>query len=573
MELDFRFNHPLDERVVSLFEKIADSCRPKYNDIIKDSSVPLMSNIDWWCESVSSRNTYASPLFHYMCSIELFKIILIEGFHKPTKVISDSRELSKIFQKIADEHSTDNIEIIYKVDFLDEIKVKIKDFYYEWFILLRALRVLVTRIFFKTKINLHIKESVVLIDTFITSSYVHDDRWYGSFWENLGVDLQRKVFFVPTIVDTSFISFLKILKGLISSTRNSILKEEFLTYKDLLDAYCHKYRVKKLRPGQSFLEGLEMTALVNECLLSNRDVNSTIESLLTYSFLKKLSFTSLEVRLAIDWFEGHSLDKMWNLGVHEFFPNCKRIAYETFRSFPYYLSTFPTLTERESHTIPEVFAVQGPACKEGIKEFLPDLKVISVPAFKNQHVWEDNSSPFSSDKVVLVAFPISLKTSTEMLEVLIENYSLNNFQGVSYILKSHPVNNSKDIETRLRVGLPEPFKFTEERSFSKLLTRSSILVTEASSVCLESFAVGKPVIIIQNSSGLTYDPVPSAIPSELFKKCNTSEDISVALNSFLMLNKEQLTKNMHLGRQIRNNYFERVTEEGINRFLDIKNKN
>jgi hypothetical protein len=47
----------------------------------------------------------------------------------------------------------------------------------------------------------------------------------------------------------------------------------------------------------------------------------------------------------------------------------------------------------------------------------------------------------------------------------------------------------------------------------------------------------------------------------------------VALNSFLMLNKEQLTKNMYLGRQIRNDYFERVTEEGINKFLDIKNKN
>jgi hypothetical protein len=569
VELDFRFNHPLDERVVSLFEKIANSCRPRYNDIIRDSSVPHMSCIDWWCESVSSRNTYASPLFHYICSIELLKTILIEGLHEPTKVISDSRELSKIFQKIADEHSKDNIEIIYKINFLDEIKVKIKDFYYEWFILLRALRVLVTRIFFRTKINLHIKESVVLIDTFITSSYIHEDRWYGSFWENLDEDLQRKVFFVPTIVDTSFISFLNILKGLISSSRNFILKEEYLTFNDLLDAYFHKYRVKKLKPGKSILEGLEITALVNECLLSNRDVNSTIEALLTYSFLKKLSFTSLEVRLAIDWFEGHSLDKMWNLGVHEFFPKSKRIAYETFRSFPYYLSTFPTLTERESHTIPETFAVQGPACIEGIKEFLPDLDVISVPAFKNQHVWEnENALPFD-DKVVLVAFPISLKTSIQMIEILIKNSKLNDLQGVSYILKSHPVNSNKDIESKLRVDLPSSFKFTEERSFPDLLIKSSILVTEASSVCLESFAFGKPVIIIENSSGLTYDPVPSDIPSALFKKCSSLIDISEALNNFLTISKEQLIKNIDLGKQIRNNYFERVTKEGINRFLDI----
>ena len=130
MELDFRFNHPLDKRVVSLFEKIADSCRPKYNDIIRDSSVPLMSNIDWWCESVSSRNTYASPLFHYICCIELFKTLLTENLYKPKRVIADSKELVKIFEKIAGDLSIDNIEIIYDLDFADKIKVKIKDFYY-----------------------------------------------------------------------------------------------------------------------------------------------------------------------------------------------------------------------------------------------------------------------------------------------------------------------------------------------------------------------------------------------------------------------------------------------------------
>ena len=40
---------------------------------------------------------------------------------------------------------------------------------------------------------------------------------------------------------------------------------------------------------------------------------------------EKFSLKEINVRLSIDWFEGHSLDKLWNLGMKNFFPKVKRI--------------------------------------------------------------------------------------------------------------------------------------------------------------------------------------------------------------------------------------------------------
>lgn len=569
MDLDFRFNSSLDERVIPLFNEVATASRSKYNDLISSASAPILNNVDWWCENTSSRNTYASPLFHYVCSIELFKEILRKNAFQIEKVIVDSKALLKVFEILIEKSSIETIPIVYSKETSKRLKDSLKFLYYEWFFFLRVCRKLISMLVPRSQSYLNSAKPLILIDTFITSSYITEDRWYGSFWESVNEKTKEEIFFVPTMVDKGLINFYRIISGIRYSSKNYILKEDFLSLRDFLEVYKHKYRLKNVNVGTSFLGEVDLTKLVRECLLSNRDVHSTMESLLTYLFLKNLSNENITVRLSIDWFEGHSVDKMWNLGIHDFFPNTKRIAYETFRSFPYYLSIYPIPIEIESHTVPNTFAVQGPACAESVKEFLPDLRVVSVPAFKNQHVWKDQDKINAKNNTVLVAFPISLNTSLGMLESLIKNSERNKSLEVSYILKPHPVNKIKDIKSKLSVDMPPWFKFTSEKSFPILLEECSMLITEASSVCLESFAVGKPVIILENITGLTYDPVPKDIPPQLFRKCRTAEEVKFALQHFLKLSDGQLQEIKDLGIEIRNKYFEKFSLEGLNRFLDI----
>ena len=294
--------------------------------------------------------------------------------------------------------------------------------------------------------------------------------------------------------------------------------------------------------------------------------------MLTYRFIYKLQKKKIDVRLAIDWFEGHSLDKLWNLAINNYYPKAKRIGYETFRSFPYYLSTFPIPIERDAGTIPDVFAAQGNHCIDCIREFLPDQEVIVIPAFKYDHVWQYDLIALKNSKRVLVTFPISLDSTARILEMLINAYNGDprlKESGVEFVLKRHPNNSTNEILKKVNIDIPEGFKFTKEKSFPKILKDSIVLITEASSTCLEAMAYGISVIVIENASGLTYDPIPKGTNEKLYRKAKTEDNLIDSLINFLNLDKKNVQLQRELGLEFRKNFFEPVTKEGIYRFLDV----
>ena len=77
-------------------------------------------------------------------------------------------------------------------------------------------------------------------------------------------------------------------------------------------------------------------------------------------------------------------------------------------------------------------------------------------------------------------------------------------------------------------------------------------------------------IIIENTSGLTYDPIPNEISKDLYMKCKSVHELEFALKKFLFLSQEEILTNVNTGKKIREHYFEPVTQEGLNRFLDLR---
>ena len=120
----------------------------------------------------------------------------------------------------------------------------------------------------------------------------------------------------------------------------------------------------------------------------------------------------------------------------------------------------------------------------------------------------------------------------------------------------------------LDLKLPENFIFTKENSFPSLILESSLLITEASSVCLESFALGKPVIVVQSNTGLTYDPIPDDIPQELFRRSHDDDSLSEAIIHFANLNLAQRASLVNFGKDIKSKYFEPISTSGIDLFLN-----
>jgi len=578
MELDLRYQANLGYEFIDLFNEVSLSCRAEYNEFITKVSKPFKDQIDWWVESPATRNTYASSLFHYYCSANLIlKMVENNYFNTTVKekvIIIDSWALKGIIEDIFQNLNISNVKVLFRPTYTVRIKRFLrKYFYYELFFVKRLLQYIIAKFSIKLNTTRKPSNSIVLIDTFVSKSYLNQDRWYGSFWDHLDDSQKSDVFFVPTIVNTSIKDFLLVHQGLRNSARNNFIKDDFILIDDLFFAYTHKQRVKNLEIKQFFLSDIDVSNLILEDIKYFRDISSLIESLLTYRFMARLADSGIKIRLSIDWFEGHALDKAWNLGLKKFHERTKRIGYRAFfKSYPQYLSTYPIAVERDAGVLPDIFAVQGKESIKDVKEFLPDLNVITIPSFKAEHVWRnDIGQSLSQKKQILVTLPVSIATSVLIIETLINvHLSFNyNESKLIYILKPHPTNTIKDIARRLNKTLPDGFIFTNEKSFPDLLHKSSILITEASSTCLEALACGISVIIIENPHGLTYNPLPKNIPKELYRKTKTLEEVHKAITSFLTESEALRKRKRLLSKKIREGYFEPVTKEAVDNFLSI----
>ena len=69
MTLDLRFNGNLDPALSPLFNEISYKLRGQFNDLVSEFTVLLKDNLDWLVEGPASRNTLASPFFHYYCCL------------------------------------------------------------------------------------------------------------------------------------------------------------------------------------------------------------------------------------------------------------------------------------------------------------------------------------------------------------------------------------------------------------------------------------------------------------------------------------------------------------------------
>jgi CDP-glycerol glycerophosphotransferase (TagB/SpsB family) len=109
---------------------------------------------------------------------------------------------------------------------------------------------------------------------------------------------------------------------------------------------------------------------------------------------------------------------------------------------------------------------------------------------------------------------------------------------------------------------------SEEKSFVTLLYSTNLLITEASSTCLEAMACGIPVIMMENEEGLTYDPIPNRVSEKLYRKVRTQDHLIQALKYFIKLTPENIKQQQIDCEMVRKDYFEPMTKEGVDRFLD-----
>jgi hypothetical protein len=572
--LDLRFDGKLPAEISSLFNTISYELRPKFNEIVTEISTQLKKNLDWWVQGPASRNTFNSPFFHYYCLLHLISKLIERDEFPFSRALVDSAEFKSIVQSMLTDSGVSGCSVQYN-------KLSIGKFIKRRFLMTPGLvaKKIIQQVLAKVSGRSNQKglrdKPIVIIDTFMMADYTRNDRWYGQLWESLTDEVKEETYFVPTLVSTPISRMAQVYRELRNNVRNFIIREDFLTLSDIIYASQHKRRIKKIRIKPTHVLGYDLSKLIEEELSCCNDLLTIMESLLTYRFVQRLKNNGVEVRLAIDWFEGQVIDKAWNYGFNKFYPEAKTVGYRAFESFPFYLCSYPIPVEEQSGLLPKVIAVQGRGTIATVREFFPDLKVIVIPSLRTQHVWDSDLGQKRKDQVsILVSLPISLKTSVRIIEQLLEASKLVDCKGkkIVYIIKPHPTYIEEHVRANLDVELSNSFVFTNEKPLPPLLHSSELLISEASSVCLEALACGLPVIVVENQEGLTFDPIPRCIAEEIVRKTRSVSQLVEAIEHYIHADLEKQKQLQLLGLEIRSDYFEPLSKEGINRFFDIENQ-
>jgi len=434
-----------------------------------------------------------------------------------------------------------------------------------------SLRFLAARFTRKYKRIVKTDRALTLLDVFIfRNSFavgIFLDRYYPELLEPIDSDVKEYTYYVPTFYGIK--NYKKVFTEMRKSKQNFLVKEDYLKLKDYLFALLYPLKLNKLKIKYRNFLGLDIYPLIREEMANDRVSDSSIYSLLNYCFSRRLKENGVKLRIIVNWFENQIIDHGFNSGFRKYYPESKLIGYLGAPLVDNYLSLFPTEQERMCAVIPKEINVIGNGYIDMVKEFCPDLQVKVAPAFRYSEVW--NRRNYFPDKYkcsILVALPILIDESNEIIDIVLEAACSINIKNCIFKIKPHPTCDIKKISNKWSKKLPEMFKFVDG-DFNLCVEQSDILISCASTVCLETLAKGIPVIVIGNSLGLTQLPIPRSISEDIWKLCYSVNDVVEAIK--LYVKKDNKTVNMYkkIGREIRDNFFEPVTELGVRKFLSL----
>ena len=569
MILDLRQHSELIPPVFDMLKRISYARRDQFNDLIGKVSSHFENNVDWWVEIPAGRSPLQSNLFFHFCCLHLVNE-LIKSDTNIEKVIVDSAALNRILKTVRKKHGA-SFEIQRPKGrsprFLYYFLRFVKDILWAWKRKNSQFRAAKRTNHLSTFQN---KKELILIDVFVFPGFVTKDRYYNGLWDALNLKQKKKTFFVPTLVMMKEDAFEAAYRKLRTTDRNFLIKEDYLTFSDLIFSLLHMFRVWFIKPPSQEVLGVDFSPLIREVLLSGRGNNSALEGLLNFRFAKRLKEKSFGLSLVINWWEGQPVDKGWNLGFNTWFPKTPRKGYLGFPLTQMEIQVFPTESEIRNQVVPDKICTIGQRFCEDMKHMSSAFEAETAPAFRYGHLWENGSTNERDSRSfkILMALTIMVDESVNILQQGIDS-DLVEENNLEFIIKPHPTMNLDMLKNRLGEKWASKFQGSKD-STSDFIRTSDLLITGMSSVGLEAVVMGVPVIVVERMSGLAYDPIPDSVPKELWRSCRSPKEISEAINTFRNRTPEEVIKHRELSAKIKKDYFEPVTKESVYRFLELE---
>jgi hypothetical protein len=415
----------------------------------------------------------------------------------------------------------------------------------------------------------------ILLDTFILQDSINSnkyiDRYYpgimNAFYDNNLCNL----LWVPTILGNYTSRQLSLIQK--KSTEKIIFKQDYLLIIDYMSSIYQMLKSSLKRKSIYCINGLDISLLIYTEYRTKRFYDSSFEGLLNYAFIKRLKSNQIDLDLFIDWNENQPIDKGMIKGVRDFYKDVYIKGYQGYiisTDFCFYIQ--PTDIEISSGVIPDEICVVGKALEDRIRKFTMNVTVSTAPAFRFQDVYKRYSSPSTIiRKIVLVALPIGIDESSNIVKLLLNSIRGIDKKDFDIYLKPHPALNLNDVKTKIGEAWKSSFKITMG-NFNEIAAIAHVVIGSASTTLIETITRGIPVIVVASNTGINQNPIPKDISDKLWRLCSTKDEVLSALISFTSITIKQKRVLERIGEDVKTNYFEPISDLGIQNLLSKKKK-
>jgi len=558
-----------------LLNEVAVEIRCDFNQLVEAVGLEHENNIDWIVSSIASRNKYLGPLFLRCCYLALIKRIL-ESNQDVGQIALSDRALSKVLKAYFKEKGI-NASVVCTENISDRVKRILTPFYHfaAGFVLL-FLRFIGRSKSRKLKISPSVP--ITLLDTFVIKSSIgeggsiykgkYKDRYYTGLIETLSEKEKKSIFYLPTLI-----GFRNPLDGfrLIRNAKDQfIIPDNFLKIWDYFFVLLYPMRICRLQIPKMLFLGFDVTPLLRQERWLTCCNSLSFGGLLNYRFAFRMSQEELQVKLLVDWYENQVIDRGLIVGFRRFHPETRITGYQGYIiSKNLHIYIFPTPQEYRSQAVPHKIGVIGNGLLKDIQEFCNDFEATVAPAFRFSKVWEKRKrKPDPGIFTILVALPIGLKGSFNILRLLISVLGNLKDANIRFWIKPHPTVSPEQITGMFDGDFPNVFH-VKTGDFNKYIEGANLLIGNASSTCLEALAKGVPVIVIGDRNGIVENPIPEIITSDIWRLCYSPQEVADAIQFYQSRTPEKIKEHEEIGERIREEYFEPVTREGVREFLEL----
>lgn len=520
--LDFTDNGNLPASLLRRLDALAESEREAFNVLLAELTRGRERNIDWWVSRPASRNTHISILFTQCMQLALVRTLLDEGANVLVK--TDRPEMANVLQSVLGREAVELVLTSRRR--IRRAQNALWNFTSMSFHAVAAwMAAHRTRRYARpiAPVPLSVLEVYVQRDSFAQGTF--RDRYYPTLHECLSEAERSRLYYLPVCYRLR--DYYATFRAMRESSRNFLIREDYLRWRDYAFAFGHWWRVSKLAGVKARFGGFDIGPLVDAELRYGRFANSALQALLFFRFWNRAMERGLAIDRFVDWYEGHDFDHATAAAINWHANAPTLIAYRSVAPASY-LSVTPARHEVTSEVVPFTWGVVGGYVRTEIERANPELTVLPAPGLRYGRLREfQRHAPEGGRPITLVLLSIERDLVERVFATIAPVVDMAGPDGCRWLIKRHPAMPEAEVRAIFH-SVAHAVEFVDG-DFYDYLERADAVIGLGTNTLIEAVAAGVPVICVSGGNRPAEIPLPLSFRAGWWRVCYDASEFAVLL--------------------------------------------